>query len=131
MIPPGGASSAVTNQKYTDLTYYADGTAQAGLVQTVTGPDPDGASGSLQRFQQQFAYDSDGNLTQITDVLPTGNLTRQFTYGSWNRLRDIRLQQRAGDGTEVHAGIFFGTVGVPRENSVGVELANTEFHWDA
>ena len=46
-------------------------------------------------------------------------------------LRDVGLQQRAGDGTQVHAGVFFGTVRVLRENGVGVELANAEFHWDA
>ena len=57
---------------------------------------------------------------------------RKFDRESrWHGLRNARFQECVGDGTEVHAGVFFGAVGVLGQNSVGVELANTEFHWDA
>lgn len=84
------SASPNTNFKYTELAYYATGTAQAGMVQSIKTADPDGSAGAQARSEQQFTYDSRGNLLTVIDVLPTGNLTTAMTYsGGTNRLRTV------------------------------------------
>lgn len=83
------ASSINTDFKFTEYAYFATGTAQAGLVQSVKTSDPDG-SGTQTRSEQRYTYDTRGNLLTVVDVLPTGNLTKSFTYSTGtNRLRTV------------------------------------------
>ncbi|MCX7422737.1 MAG: hypothetical protein NT013_24805, partial [Planctomycetia bacterium] len=92
-VPPGATNgmSWITDMKYTDFVYYPDGTPQAGLIQSITTADPDGsASGTQARSKQEFTYDARGNVLTVTDVLPTGNLTRTFTYDANDHLLAVK-----------------------------------------
>jgi len=54
-------------------------------------------TGGSNPLDMQFAYDGNGNVTQITDMVDT-NLTRQMTYDGRDRLLTTQSGMFSGDG---------------------------------